>query len=81
MTVIVSPSSGPELGQLAYSAYGDYVEWKNFAGQPMPKWEELPEKIQDAWIASSLTLAETVANQVILAVKNIADQRIAERAG
>lgn len=33
-----------------YRAYGDFVEWKNYAGLPMPKWGELPEKIRGAWV-------------------------------
>lgn len=44
----------PELaGHFAYDEYGDFVEWKNYAGHPMPKWEDLPEKIRGAWIAAS----------------------------
>lgn len=37
---------------VAYRAYGDYTEWKNFAGMPMPQWDELPETIRGAWIAA-----------------------------
>ena len=38
-----------DYGEIAYKAYGDYVEWKNFQGNLMPKYEELPQKIREAW--------------------------------
>lgn len=38
-----------ETGQYAYEGYANAVNWTNYAGQPMPKWDSLPEKIQDAW--------------------------------
>jgi hypothetical protein len=41
-----------ELALIAYTAYGRVTDFKNFQGNPMPKWDELPEKIQGAWIAS-----------------------------
>lgn len=36
----------------AYERYGAVTEYKNFRGDPMPKFEELPEKIKEAWFAS-----------------------------
>ena len=33
-----------------YRAYGDSAEWKNFQGNKMPDWGELPEGIQKHWI-------------------------------
>lgn len=43
------PEEKPTLGEIAYSAYGKWVDYKNFQGNPMPKWDTLPIKIQDAW--------------------------------
>jgi hypothetical protein len=37
----------------AYTAYGDSVAWKNYAGLPMPTWENLTDAIRAAWIAAS----------------------------
>lgn len=34
-----------------YQAYGSFTDWKNFQGNPMPVWEELPLRIQLAWDA------------------------------
>lgn len=37
------------LGEIAYQAYGKTTDFKNFMGNPMPKWEELTDKIREAW--------------------------------
>lgn len=39
--------------QAAYAAYGESTGGKNFRGDPMPAWSELPEAIQNAWVAAS----------------------------
>lgn len=41
-----------DLTHRAYAAYGDTVDWKNYAGLPMPQWPDLGEKIQRAWLAA-----------------------------
>lgn len=38
-----------EKAQLAYHAYGQSTNFKNYQGLPMPEWEKLPEPIQVAW--------------------------------
>lgn len=35
----------------AYHAYGGVTNWKNYKGDPMPLYDELPPKIQEAWVA------------------------------
>jgi hypothetical protein len=42
-----------QIGREAYHRYGQQTEFKNFRGDPMPKWEELPEKIRVAWMAAT----------------------------
>ncbi len=37
------------LARVAYHAYGEHTDFKNFQGNPMPKWEELPDRIRGAW--------------------------------
>lgn len=49
-----------ELAMAAYTAYGDYVDWKNDRGLPMPAWMDLPQRIQGAWMAAVSRLAEQV---------------------
>ncbi len=36
-----------------YEAYSQSTGNKNYRGEEMPKWEDLPEKIQNAWIAAA----------------------------
>ena len=38
-----------DIAQKAYKRYGEHVNWKNYQGLPMPKWGNLPIKIQEAW--------------------------------
>lgn len=45
----------------AYQMYGKSVDFKNYQGNPMPSWEELPDAIKTAWEAA----AEGVANLVL----------------
>ena len=37
----------------AYRAYGQTTDFKNYQGLPMPAWEDLPEKIREAWVNAS----------------------------
>lgn len=48
-----------DYAQVAYKAYGEHAEWKNFQGDPMPTWEELPDPIRSHWYyAAAAILAE-----------------------
>jgi hypothetical protein len=48
---IDDPRGGEWLGyaQMAYHAYGESTDFKNFQGNPMPIWGALPERIRAAW--------------------------------
>lgn len=41
-----------DLAQVAYEAYAEHQGWKNFAGMPIPPWDEVRPDIQEAWIAA-----------------------------
>lgn len=41
------------IDQQAYQAYGEAVAWKNYRGDPMPRWADLPEAIRLAWKAAA----------------------------
>jgi hypothetical protein len=49
------------LAQGAYRAYGAVTEFKNYQGLPMPKWEDLTDKIREAWCAAALYVWEWAA--------------------
>lgn len=40
-------------GQVGYQAYAQSTGGKTFDGRDMPRWEQLPERIQQAWIAAT----------------------------
>ena len=40
-----------EAQQIYWDVYGKVVNWKNFKGDPMPKFSDLPDKIKEAWKA------------------------------
>lgn len=46
------------LGEIAYDAYGKTTDYKNFMGNPMPTWGDLPPKIKEAWENAALKVAE-----------------------
>lgn len=38
-----------DLGQLAYEAYGDVVEWRTWDDREMPQWGKLHDQQRLAW--------------------------------
>jgi len=36
-----------------YAAYGQATNFKDFQGQPLPKWEDLPKEVQVSWVKVS----------------------------
>lgn len=61
-----------QLARLAYAAYGLVVHYKNHAGQPMPEFDDLPERTRNAWVAA----AETARVTGILAQRPGPDERM-----
>ena len=41
-------------GEALYKMYGSWVDNKSYNGEPLKEFMELPEKIRNAWIMSSL---------------------------
>ena len=46
------------LAREAYDAYGSVTDFKNFRGEPMPAFDNLPPQIQDAWKEAARRVAE-----------------------
>ena len=38
-----------DAGRIAYVAYGRKAQWKNFRGEAMLSWGELPEGVKACW--------------------------------
>lgn len=49
----MSPPTTRELAHVGYEAYGESTGHKNYQGQPMPGWNELPDRTQLAWIEAT----------------------------
>ena len=47
-----------QYAQAAYEAYGAFTDNKNFQGNPMPSWSELPGRIRGAWNAAAFEIAQ-----------------------
>lgn len=63
-----TPMSSAEVQYFAkgaYQAYGAVTDWKNFQGNPMPAYEDLPDQIKQAWEAAS----QYVVDEVIRGLK------------
>lgn len=45
------------MAKLAYAAYGQSTDFKNYQGNPMPGWDDLGEPIQAAWEAAADAVA------------------------
>ena len=44
------------LAKEAYRSYGEVTGFKNCQGLPMPKWEGLTPRVQEAWMAAASTV-------------------------
>ncbi|MGW3971232.1 hypothetical protein ACWEFD_18270 [Streptomyces ardesiacus] len=51
------------LARIAYAAYGESTGNRNFLGDPMPRWEDLGESIQNAWVAAVTAVVVQVAHE------------------
>lgn len=49
-----------QLAEEAYSAYGAVTDHKNYLGEPMPAWGDLPPRIQAAWRGAARKCHATV---------------------
>ena len=50
-------TTSEDLARRAYEAYGVVTGGKNYQGNPMPAWEDLGDKIQQAWRAAANAVA------------------------
>lgn len=50
-----------ELAQAAYRAYCGSVHGRSVNGEPLPEWDEMPERIRTAWEVA----AEAVARKAL----------------
>jgi hypothetical protein len=49
----VTTTTPESRARIAYTAYGRQTGFKNFVGDPMPAFDDLPDQIRGAWIAAA----------------------------
>lgn len=49
-----------ELGKLAFDQYKISVDGKAVSGDPIPDWDDLPERIRTAWNVAADAVAEEI---------------------
>lgn len=54
------------IAPVAYNAYGSVVGFKNFQGQPMPSFDQLPETIKQAWERAARTVGECLQHPELI---------------
>jgi hypothetical protein len=54
-----------DLARIGYGAYGDDTDWTNYAGHPMPSWQELPAPHKRAWVAAAEAIARAAVEPTI----------------
>jgi hypothetical protein len=47
-----------DYGQIGYEAYAEFTGGKTWDGRDMPKWDNLPNKIKEAWLEAALAIIE-----------------------
>jgi hypothetical protein len=55
----IKGNSYEDFAKSAYKAYAANTGNKNFQGNPMPEWEQLPAAIQTAWEASARQIIDS----------------------
>lgn len=50
-------------GQCAFEAYSEHQSGLTHDGRSIPAWEELTEKIQCAWDAAAMAVAERISER------------------
>ena len=54
-------ATSTELARAAYAAYAEATDSKNYRGEPMPEWDELPVTIQNAWRLAAEAVRHRIA--------------------
>lgn len=42
----------PDYARIAYEAYAEHQDWKNYQGNTIPTWDDVRQDIKDAWDAA-----------------------------
>lgn len=54
------------LGEIAYTAYCENVQWKSVRGEALPDFSQVSPRIRHAWEIAALAVSNTVTTQIAL---------------
>lgn len=57
------------LAQAAYSAYGNWLGWKNSQGQSLLTWDQLSTSHKNAWTVAIETTAVQLRQEAVVPVQ------------
>ena len=72
---------GKTLPQIAYEAYAQHQDWKNYQGLPIPPWAEVRQDIQDAWGAATSAVCDAMILPDVDRKERVLDDIWANEAG
>lgn len=52
------------IAAFGYEAYAESSGNKNYQGNPMPKWDDLPKEIKQHWAAAARAISEVFGRAV-----------------
>lgn len=64
-----------ELARKAYAAYGATTGHKNFQGNPMPTWQQLPGGIRLAWRNATAAVYNAVQGKLVYPMSTPVDSQ------
>lgn len=66
------------LGQINYEGYNEVTEYKNFRGEPVPQYTDLPDKIINAWEMGAKRVTEATEIKTVKATSVLEDFKTLE---
>lgn len=55
-----------ELGQVAFHAFGRATDYRGVLGEPLPRWEVLPAKLQQAFAACAQAVLDANGTPLVV---------------
>lgn len=54
-----------QMAEAGYAAYAKTTDGKNFRGEPMPEFDQLPEKQREAWVNAAGAIGSAAEQKVV----------------
>lgn len=64
-----------DIGRIAFQAYSDEMGGKTYDGKDIPKWENVGQKVQDAWRAAGVAVLRYIDDERKQLKKDLAEDK------